>query len=101
VLGVSGFELLADRGYYFGEQVKECIGSEIIPCIPKPNTSVNLKNKMFSKEHLTFSPEETDSYRCPANKTLTYIQHHRACEKHSLLHGKRCPIKKAPAKINF
>jgi transposase len=71
LLGVSGFELLADRGYYFGEQVKECVDSGIVPYIPKPNTSVNLKKKMFSKEHFTFSPE-TDSYRCPADKTLTY-----------------------------
>jgi hypothetical protein len=40
LLGVSGFELLADRGYYFGEQVKECVDSGIIPYIPKPNTSI-------------------------------------------------------------
>jgi transposase len=71
VLGVAGFELLADRGYYFGEQIKACIDAGITPYIPKPNTSANLKKKMFSKEHFTFIPE-TDAYRCPAGKSLTY-----------------------------
>jgi transposase len=96
LLGVSGFELLADRGYYFGEQVKECIDSGIVPYIPKPNTSVNLKKQMFSKEHFNFSPE-TDSYRCPANKTLTYrfstTERGRDIRYYIASDCKRCPIK--------
>jgi transposase len=96
LLGVSGFELLADRGYYFGEQVKECQDSGIVPYIPKPNTSVNLKKKMFSKEHFTFNPKD-DCYRCPAGKILTYrfstTERGRNIRYYIASDCKRCPIK--------
>jgi transposase len=96
LLGVSGFELLADRGYYFGEQIKECCDAGITPYIPKPNTSANLKKKMFSKEHFTFIPE-SDSYRCPAGKSLTYrfstTERGRDIRYYMASECKRCPIK--------
>jgi transposase len=96
LLAVPGFELLADRGYYFGEQVKACIDAGITPYIPKPNTSINLKKKMFSKEHFTFIPE-SDSYRCPAGKSLTYrfstTERGRDIRYYMASDCKRCPIK--------
>jgi transposase len=70
-LGVPGFELLADRGYYFGEQIKTCLDAGITPYIPKPKTSTNLKRKMFSKDDFTYLTQE-NAYRCPAGKLLTH-----------------------------
>lgn len=71
LLRASGFELLADRGYYFGEQIKILNDAGITSYVPKPNTSANLKKKMFAKEHFSFLPAK-DAYRCPAGKLLSY-----------------------------
>lgn len=70
-LKVSGFELLADRGYYFCQQIKECIDAGILPYVPKPNNSRNRKQKMFTKEDFTYLPEK-DAYLCPNKKLLPY-----------------------------
>src|SRR4029453_14662384 len=42
-LGVEALEVVADRGYYNGEEVKTCEQSGITAYVPKSNTSPNLK----------------------------------------------------------
>ena len=35
--------VLADRGYYNGDEVLACEGTGVLPCIPKTQTSGNTK----------------------------------------------------------
>jgi transposase len=71
MLGVDTLEVVADRGYYNGEEVKACEQSGLTVYVPKPNNSSNLKRGLFTKEDFVYEPEK-DCYRCPAGKELSY-----------------------------
>ena len=71
ILQTEKLELLADMGYYYGEQIKACQEAGITSYIPKPNSSANLKQKMFTKANFIYESDK-DRYRCPAKKYLTY-----------------------------
>ena len=71
MLGVETLEVVADRGYYNGEEVKACEQSGMTVYVPKPNNSSNLKRGLFTKEDFIYDPEK-DCYRCPAGKELNY-----------------------------
>ena len=70
-LGVETLEVVADGGYYNGEEIKACEQSGITAYVPKPNTSSNLKRGLFTKEDFIYEPDK-DCYRCPAGKELSY-----------------------------
>ena len=57
-LGVQTLEVVADRGYYNGEEVKGCEQSGITAYVPKPNTSSNLKRGLFTKEDFIYEPDK-------------------------------------------
>jgi transposase len=58
-LGVETLEVVADRGYYNGEEVKACEQSGITAYVPKSNTSSNLKRGLFTKEDFFMSLART------------------------------------------
>jgi len=70
-LGVETLEVVADRGYYNGEEVKACEQSGITAYVPKSNSSSNLKRGLFTKEDFIYESDK-DCYRCPAGKELSY-----------------------------
>jgi len=70
-LGVEELEVLADMGYYDGQQVKDCLDEGITPYIPKPDTSANKKLGLFTKKDFRYDPE-LDCYWCPAEQKLTF-----------------------------
>jgi transposase len=70
-LGVAEMDVIADKGYYDGPEVKACLEEDITPYIPKANTSANLKRGLFTKEDFRYDPDQ-DGYGCPAGQTLTY-----------------------------
>ena len=80
-LGVETLEVVADRGYYNGEEVKACEQSGITAYVPKSNTSSNLKRGLFTKEDFIYEPDK-DCYRCPAGKELS-------CRYQSLEQGRQ------------
>jgi len=70
-LGADEIDVIADMGYYHGQQVKECLEDGITPYIPKANTSANRKRGLFTKQDFAYDAEH-DCYPCPAGHTLTY-----------------------------
>jgi hypothetical protein len=46
--GCEDVTVLADRGYYNGDEVLACEGSGVLPCIPKTQTSGNAKRGLFT-----------------------------------------------------
>jgi transposase len=70
-LGVDELEVLADMGYYDGQQVKDCIDEGITPYIPKAETSANKKLGLFGKSDFRYD-HDLDCYWCPAGQKLTY-----------------------------
>jgi len=71
ILGVEELDVLADMGYYDGQQVKDCLDEGITPYIPKPDTSANKKLGLFTKKDFRYDPE-LDCYCCPAGQKLTF-----------------------------
>lgn len=69
----TGFEevtVVADRGYYNGDEVLACEGTGVLPCVPKTQTSGNAKRGLFTGQDFIYDAEN-DRYTCPAGKYLT------------------------------
>lgn len=62
--------VLADRGYFSGEEVLACEESGISAIVPKPLTSGAKAEGRWGKQDFVYDPAG-DSYRCPAGETLT------------------------------
>ena len=71
MLGVERLEVVADMGYYWGAQVKECAQAGITAYIPKALTSANTPQGLFGKERFRYDAGQ-DCYRCPAGQELSY-----------------------------
>lgn len=69
-LQTEHLDVVADRGYFRGEEIKACDESNITTYLPKPQTSGNAFKGMFGKRDFIYQPE-TDTYRCPAGESLT------------------------------
>ncbi len=70
-MGSGQLEVLADRGYFDGEEVLACQGLGVTPYVPKPLTSGAKADGRFGKQDFIYLPDE-DAYRCPAGERLTW-----------------------------
>ena len=68
--GCEEVTVLADRGYYNGDEVLACEGTGILPVIPKTQTSGNPKRGLFTVADFIYDAEN-DRYTCPAGEHLT------------------------------
>jgi transposase len=71
ILNVNQFDMLMDTGYYDGQEVAACLQEGITPWISRPNTSINQKKGLFTKQDFHYLPR-SDCYICPAGKRLTF-----------------------------
>jgi transposase len=96
MLGVETLEVVADRGYYNGEEVKACEQSGLTAYVPKPNNSSNLKRGLFTKEDFIYDPHK-DCYWCPAGKELSYrfnsVEQGRPVRSYEIFGCNRCDLK--------
>ena len=70
-LGVEELEVVADKGYYDGAEVKKCEEAGITVYVAKQQTSANQKHGLYTKEDFTYKAAR-DCYECPAGKELDY-----------------------------
>ena len=70
-MGLDGLEMLADRGYFSGEEIVACEALGVTPYVPKPLTSGAKADGRFGKQDFTYLPDQ-DVYRCPAGRHLPY-----------------------------
>lgn len=70
-LEVDELEVVADKGYYDGAEVKKCQEAGITVYVAKQQTSANEKRGLFTKEDFTYNSAR-DCYECPAGKELGY-----------------------------
>ena len=64
-------EVVADKGYYRGEEIKACDEANIITYVPKSNTSGNRARGQFGRDEFKYLPDN-DEYECPAGERLIY-----------------------------
>jgi hypothetical protein len=70
-LGTQKIEVLADRGYFKGEEIAACEEAGIAAYVPKPLTSNARAEGRFDRRDFVYDGE-TNSYVCPAGEDLTY-----------------------------
>jgi transposase len=96
-MGVNALEMLADRGYFSGEEIVGCEAIGVTPNVPKPLTSNAKAEGRFGKQDFSYLPDE-DAYRCPGGALLR--RHMTTVERGLTLHRywdrascQACPLK--------
>jgi transposase len=64
-------EVYADRGYYSSKEILDCEQHDVVPMVPKTNTSTSKAAGRFSKQDFRYIPE-SDQYECPAGEKANY-----------------------------
>ncbi len=70
-IGSETLAVVADRGYFKGEEILACETSKITTYLPKPQTSGSTKKGLFSKRDFMYHAED-DEYECPAGERLIW-----------------------------
>ena len=70
-LRTETLEVVADRGYHEGREIKACADAGITVTLPKPQTSGSKAEGRFGKQDFVYKSEE-DIYLCPAGERLTF-----------------------------
>lgn len=88
--------VLADRGYYKGEEILQCERQGIAALVPKPLTSNSKAEGRFDKRDFVYVPE-VDEYRCPAGERAIHrfvsVENGMRNHKYWSSACPRCPIK--------
>jgi transposase len=69
-LEAETIEVLADKGYFNGEEIAACEAAGIDVYVPKPATSNSRAQGRFDKDEFIYD-RENDHYACPAGQHLT------------------------------
>ena len=70
-IGSETLAVVADRGYFKGEEILACEQSKIKTYLPKPQTSGSTKKGLFSKRDFMYHADD-DEYECPAGERLIW-----------------------------
>src|SRR5450631_3274061 len=94
--GIDDLTVVADRGYFKGEQIRQCDEAGITPLVPKSMTSNSKADGRFDKQDFIYIAAD-DEYRCPAGqraiKRFTTIEHGMTLSKYWSSACPRCPMK--------
>jgi hypothetical protein len=70
-IGEKKMTVLADRGYFKGEEILQCAQEGITPLVPKPLTSNSKAEGRFDKRDFIYIAKR-DEYRCPAGERAVW-----------------------------
>ena len=68
-LSVKELEVLADKGYHTGEELKNCSEEGITTYVAPKEANHNKKEEAYQKRQFTYDTE-TDTYTCPKGEVL-------------------------------
>jgi len=63
--------VIADKGYYSGQDIKDTQDAGMTPLVPKGDTSGSKKKGIFNRSRFKYDADR-DVYICPANQVLPY-----------------------------
>ncbi len=96
VIGTKPLAVVADRGYFKGEELLACEQSKITTYLPKPQTSGSTKKGLFSKRDFVYHAKDKE-YECPAGERLIWRfetqEKGLTLHKYWSSHCPNCPIK--------
>ncbi len=70
-LDAKSLTVIADPGYYKGEEIVDCYAAGIKALVPKTDTSPGKAKGRYSKADFRYDAEQNE-YICPAGQRLTY-----------------------------
>jgi len=95
-IGEEKLTVLADRGYFDGEEILQCAEEGITTLVPKPITSNSRADGRFDKRDFIYIAKR-DEYRCPAGERaiwrMTTVENGRTMHRYWPSACPRCPIK--------
>jgi hypothetical protein len=95
-MGKSRLRAVADRGYYSGPQIKECVDAGIAVMLPKPTTSSTKCHGRFDRADFIYIALD-DEYQCPAGERAIYRftgeEHGMQLRRYWSSACPQCPIK--------
>ena len=95
-LGVEHLDVVADRGYYNGEELLACEQNGIAVHVPKASTSGNKAMGLFGRSEFHYDAD-VDEYQCPAGERLiyrfTWQEKGKAMRRYYSSACYQCPIK--------
>ena len=71
ILELDTLDVVADRGYYNGDEIRACEQAGIDTYLPKPKTSGNKAKGQFDRSEFHYDAR-ADEYECPAGERLIY-----------------------------
>lgn len=96
--GKKKLRVLADRGYFKGEEILKCEQADIRPLVPKPLTSNARAEGRFDKRDFFYN-KKRDEYRCPAGERaiwrMTTVEAGLTLHRYWPSACPRCPMKSA------
>ena len=96
VMDKRRLDVLADRGYFNGPEIKACSEAGITPLVPKPMTSNAKAEGRFNKTDFIYIAKDNE-YRCPAGQRAIYrmttIEHGLKLHRYWSSACPRCPLK--------
>jgi len=72
-MGATSLNVVADRGYFSGNQILDCAKDGIVTTIPRSNTSASPGKNQYDKRYFIYIAKD-DEYECPAGERLTWRQ---------------------------
>ena len=95
-MGTEELTVIADRGYFSGDQILACDQAGITPFVPKPLNSNSKAEGRFGKPDFIYIASD-DEYRCPAGQRLikrfTTVEAGMTLNVYWSSACPRCPIK--------
>ena len=88
-MGEKDLTVVADRGYFKGEEILACEEAGITAFVAKPQTSGSKAEGRFGKQDFVYIAQD-DQYRCPAGQRL--IKHMTTVEDGMTLHCYWCSV---------
>jgi transposase len=95
-MGASDLNVVADRGYFSGEEIRKCDEAGITAFVPKCMTSGAKADGRFDKADFIYDAAKNE-YQCPAGQRLVWrfssVEHGLNLNKYWSSHCPQCDIK--------
>lgn len=102
--GRETMTVLADRGYFKGEEILQCAQDGITALVPKPLTSNSKADGRFDKRDFIYDAQRNE-YRCPAGERaiwrMTTVEGGLTLHRYWPSACPRCPIKSQCTPSNY
>ena len=94
-LKAEALMVIADPGYYTGEEIVDCYEADITALVPKTDTSPSKAKGRYSKADFRYDAERNE-YICPADQRLTYrfdsVEHGKTLWVYMTYQCSTCPL---------